>query len=178
MTVVALGVITVLLLAGAEGCPAEGNGSGNGKPNPGPTRLVTPHQGPPPNPNPDHGANTPGPVAGDPNPHRDERAWIIFIAWSPGKESVTIEWEVGRKVGRSREYSGGTLSPPPSGIARKGERFSVDAVWAPISYGRIDSAATIKIVVMADGKEVCEQETPFRAGKRPVAGTACVGYLR
>lgn len=176
VTALLLGALTVTLSAGAEGCRETGKG---GTVDDGTGAQPEPQRIPVPRPNPDHGPAqpaTPGPVAGDPNPHVDERNWIIFWAWSPANEFVDIEWNVGASGERSRERRGGTYSR--SGVGRKGDRYSIDAEWTEISYGRLDSAATIKIVLVVGGKEQCERETEFRPGKPPGRGTDCTGFLK
>lgn len=166
----------VLALLSTSACGSTG-GSGNGKPNPGPTRLVTPRQGPAPNPNPDHGPpirnKTPGPVAGDPNPH-DKREYVIFVAWTPAKEFAEIDGRIGQaETIRRFEKSGGTYSK--TGSTWAGQRIVVTAAWTELSYRRLGNQGTIGQITCAidvDGRQVSHQQTPPYGRPRGVACTA------
>lgn len=92
LTAVGLALAAVLL-SGAEGCESSGDSGKGGKPYQtagGPVRL--------PEPKPDHQptplGKTPGPVAGDPDPH-DCHDYSLFATWAPAKEFVKIDWEIG-----------------------------------------------------------------------------------
>jgi hypothetical protein len=101
---VALALVTLVALSGAEGCQDQGGQRGAGPP----PRV--------PEPNPDTKARPPGtpnPQNADPAPGDKEHEYTVWATWVPAKNVVKIDWTIGTDNGPAFDY-----------IERGGGKFS------------------------------------------------------
>lgn len=129
-SVIAALCITLLLLSGAEGCQSGDGDLAQQEPKP----IDVPR--PNPDTRPDLPRKTPGPIAGDPNPH-DRKIYTLIVAWHPTSDFVSIDWKVGSSGALfSREHRGGEWSETVE-INGKAVPASISADWTQSSWDSI-----------------------------------------
>lgn len=144
-SVIAALCITLLLLSGAEGCQSGDGDLAQQEPKP----IDVPR--PNPDTRPDLPRKTPGPIAGDPNPH-DRKIYTLIVAWHPTSDFVSIDWKVGSSGALfSREHRGGEWSETVE-INGKAVNAHINAKftqssWDGIKKRKVSSFLSCKILV-------------------------------